>query len=102
MSKQNGGRKRLKALYSKYQLEQLIKSHARVSTITNEHNEQRITKTLIDHFPTTKKQYIFEVDVLELGMVDHYLVYGIRKISAQRLKNRKPKVIESRNLAQSQ
>ena len=31
-------------------------------------------------------------------MVDHYLVYGIRKIGNQRLKNKKPKIIESRNL----
>ena len=63
MSKQNGSTKTLKAIYSEYQLEQLIKSYTRVSTTANEHNEQRISKTLIDHFSTTKKQYIFEVDL---------------------------------------
>ena len=31
-------------------------------------------------------------------MVDHYLVYGIRKVGNQRLKNKEPKIIESRNL----
>ena len=30
-------------------------------------------------------------------MVDHYLIYGVRKISAW-LKSRKPKVINSRNM----
>ena len=74
-SKQNTNTKRLKAIYSEYQLEQLVKSYTRVSTTTNKNNEQRISKTLIDHFSTTRKQYISEVDVLELGMVDHYLVY---------------------------
>ena len=31
-------------------------------------------------------------------MVDRYLVYGIRKVVNQRLKNKKLKIIESRNL----
>ena len=56
------------------------------------------SKTLIDHFSTTRKQYISEVGVLELGMVDHYLLYGVRKVDNQRLRNKKPKIIESRNL----
>ena len=30
-------------------------------------------------------------------MVDHYLVYGIRKVGSQRIKNKKPNIIESRN-----
>ena len=92
-SKQNSNTKRLKAIYSEYQLEQLVKSYTRVSITTNENNEQRTSKTLIDHFSTTRKQYISEVDVLEVGMVDHYLVYGVRKIGNQRLRNKKPKII---------
>ena len=96
-SKQNSNKKRMKAIYSEYQLEQLVKSYNRVSIATNKNNEQRIRKTLIDHFSTTRKQYISEVDVLELGMVDHYLVYGVRKVGNQRLENKKPKIIESRN-----
>ena len=54
MSKQNSNKKRLKEIYSEY----VIKSYTRVYSTTNEHNEQRISKTLIDHFSTTKKQYI--------------------------------------------
>ena len=87
--------KGLKAIYSEYQLEQLIKGYTRVSITNNENNEQRIGKSLIDHFSTTKKQYISEVDILVIGMVDHYLIYGIRKISSQRLKNKKPRLTES-------
>ena len=49
-SKQNSNTKRLTAIHSEYQLEQLVKSYTRVSTTTNENNEPRITKTLIDHF----------------------------------------------------
>ena len=40
-----------------------VKSYTRVSIATNENNEQRISKTLIDHFSTTRKQYISEEDV---------------------------------------
>ena len=65
--KQNNNTKRLKAIYSEYQLEQLVKSYTRVSTTTNEHNEQRISKTLIDHFSTIRQKYIYEVDVLSWG-----------------------------------
>ena len=96
--KQNNNTKRLKAIYSEYQLEQLVKSYTRVSTTTNELNEQRISKTLIDHFSTIRQKYIYEVDVLELGMVDHYLVYEIRKVGNKKLTNKKQKIIESSNL----
>ena len=53
---------------------------------------------LVDHFSTTSAKYIAKADVLELGMVDHHLVYGIRKFNAKRIKNRKPKVLEARSL----
>ena len=72
-------------IYSEYQLEQLIKSYTRVAVKTNERNEQIMSKTLIDHFSTTSPKYILKADVLELGMVDHYLVYGIRKVNAWRV-----------------
>ena len=65
---------------------------------TNEHNEQNISKTLIDHFSTTSQKYILKADVQELGMVDHYLVFGIRKVNAWRVNNKKPKVLETRCL----
>ena len=42
---------------------------------------------------------ILKADVLELGMADHYLVYGMRKVNAWRVKNKKPKVLETRCLS---
>ena len=41
--KKNTNAKRLKAIYSEYQLEQLIKGYTRVSITNNENNEQRIS-----------------------------------------------------------
>ena len=87
------------AIYSEYQLEQLIKSYTRVAVTTNERNEQITSKTLIDHFSTTSPKYILKADVLELGMVDQYLVYGIRKVNAWRVKNKKPIILEIRSLS---
>ena len=53
---------------------------------------------LIDHFSSFCPKYILYSDVLKIGMVDHYLVYGIRKVNAWRLKNKKSKNVETRNL----
>ena len=36
--------------------------------------------------------------VLQLGMVDHYMIYAVRKINAWRLRRKNPKTIESRAL----
>ena len=87
------------AIYSEYQLEQLIKSYTRVAVATNERNEQITSKTLIDHFSTTSPKYILKADVLELGMVDHYFVYGIRKVNAWRVKIKQPRILEIRFLS---
>jgi len=88
-----------KSIYSEYQLVQLIKSYTRVSVTTTESGEQRTSNTLIDHFSSSHSKYIIEADVIKTGMVDHYLVYGIRKINAWRsVKSKKQKVIESRNM----
>ena len=81
------------------QLEQLIKSYTRIATTTNERNERNISETLIDHFSTTSPKYILKAEVLELGMVDHFLVYGIRKVNAWRVKDKKPKLLETRSLS---
>ena len=97
-NKQNSNAKKLNAVYSEYQLEQLIKSYTRVAATTNENNQQNVSKRLIDQVSTTSPKYIVKADILELWMVDHYLVYGIRKVNAWRIKNRKPKVLETRSL----
>ena len=67
---------------SEFQLEQLI----RVAIKTSNNGTKRISKSLIDHFSTSIARYILKTDVLETGMVDHYLIYGIRKINAWRIK----------------
>ena len=53
----------------------------------------------MDHFSTTSPRYILRADILRTGMVDHYMVYGIRKINAWRLKKKKPRIIETRILS---
>ena len=96
---QNANAKKLKTIYSEFQFTQLINKYTRAAITTNEQNEQKTTKTLIDHFSTTSPRYILRADVLRIGMVDHYMVYAIRKINAWRLKKKKPKIIESRSLS---
>ncbi len=91
---QSSNTKKLKAIYSEYQLEQLIRSYTRVAVTTNENREQNVSKTLIDHFSTTNPNNIQKADVFELGMVDHYLVYGIRKINAGESKTRNKKFLK--------
>ena len=51
---------------------------------SNERNEQRTTKTLIDYFSATSPKRILRADVLRIGMVDHYIVYGMRKVNVWR------------------
>ena len=82
----NANSKKLKSIYSEYQLEQLIKRYTRVAITTTELGEQKVSKTLIDHFSSINPNYIVEADVMEIGMIDHYLIYGIRKINAKRQK----------------
>ena len=74
--------KQLKLVYSEYKMEQLIKNYARVAFTTTEQSGQRLSKFLIDNFSTSSSKYVLETDILETGMVDHYLVYGVRKINA--------------------
>ena len=81
-----------------YHLEQMIKDHTRIATTTTETGEQKTSKTLIDHFSTSCPKYILKADVIKTGMVDHYLVYAIRKINAWRLKKKERKFVESRSM----
>ena len=95
----NANAKQLKSIYYEYQLVQLIKSYTRVAVTTTESGEQRTSNTLIDNFSSSHSNYITEADVIKTGMVDHYLVYGIRKTNAWRsFKSKKQKVIESCNM----
>ena len=54
----------------------------RVATTRNGNDGTAISKSLIDHFATNKQKYMFNVDTMETGMVDHYMTYRIRKINS--------------------
>ena len=98
-SNHTGNAKKLKQIYAEFQFSQMINKYTRVAVTRNERKEQRTTKTLIDHFSTTSPKRILRADVLRIGMVDHYMVYGIRKVNAWRLKRRnKKKIVETRSL----
>ena len=90
-SSKNPNAKILKQLYREYQFEQIITDYTRVAVTTNETGESITSKSLIDHFSTNRAKYIVKSGVLELGMVDHYMIYAVQKINAWRLKRKSPK-----------
>ena len=96
----NGTTKKLKQVYSEFQMGQFRKTYTRAAINTSDNGTKRISRSLIDHFSSSKARYILKIDVLETGMVDHYLIYGIRKIYAWRIKLPiiLPKIVESRNM----
>lgn len=90
--------KSLRSIHRELQLTQLVKDYTRVAIVQAGENNTRTTKSLIDHFSCNKPNLIIKRDVLETGMVDHYLVYGIRKIGTKKLQWKNPKYVETRNL----
>ena len=82
MDHKNTNTKKLKLVYSEYQLTQLIKSYTRVAVTRTDQGYKRISKSLIYHFSTSNPKFILTTDVLETGMVDHFLVCGVRKVNA--------------------
>ena len=82
----NVNTKKLKQICSEFQMEQLIKTYTRVAIKTSDNGTKRISKSLIDHFSTSNARYIRKTDVLDTGMVDHCLIYGIRKINDWKIK----------------
>ena len=90
----------LKLAYSEYQLEQLVKQYLRVAATTTELGEQKVNKSLIGHFTTSSSNHILEADFIETEIVGHFLVYGVRKVSARRMKRKrvKPKIVKSRKM----
>ncbi len=85
--------------YSEYQLEKIINSYTRVAVTTNERNttNEWIGKSLIDYFASSNPRFTLSTDIIETGMVDHNLIYGVRK-NALRQKMGKPKPTESWNM----
>ena len=68
-----------------YQYEQLIKDPTRVT---------KDSASLIDHFCTTKPDYIASSGVKIITISDHYLIYGVRKFQATK---QSPPIIEYRD-----
>ena len=55
--------------------------------------------SLSSYFSTNKPEYILNLDIIETGMVDHYMIYGIRKVNASRLNSsKKQRLAETRSL----
>ena len=89
--------KSIKSIYSELQFEQLINDYTRVAAVEKD-GAPYTSKTLIDHFATNRPNYILRANVLKLGMVDHYLIFAIRKINAKRLIDKQVKQVETRSL----
>ena len=98
--KKNANANKLKFVYSEYQMEQLMETYTRVAVTAAPNGEKRISISLIDHLSTSNPKYILKTGILDTGMFDHYLVYGIRKVNAWRYKreNKNPTTIEFRNM----
>ena len=58
----------------------LINRYSRIAVTANERNEQNTTKSLIDYFSTRKPGNILTADIVRIGMVDHYMIFGITEI----------------------
>ena len=82
--KKTANASKLKFVHSEYQVEQLIEAYTKVAVTTALNGEKRISKSLIEHFSSSTLKYILKTDILETEMVDHYLVYDIRKVTAWR------------------
>ena len=82
-SPKDGNSRRLKLIYSEFQFEQQITEYTRVATYTNAQGEAKITKSLVDHFSTNRPNHISDCGVIKLGITDHYVIYGVRKLHAK-------------------
>ena len=56
------------------------------------------SKGIFSRIDANRAKYIVKSGVVQLGMVDHYLIYAVRKVNAWRLKSNNPKTIEFRAL----
>ena len=82
-SSKNANAKQLRQLYSEYQLQQMITDYTRIAVTTDEAaGEHSTSKSLIDHFSTNRAKYIVMSGVVKLGMVDHHMLYAVRKVNA--------------------
>ena len=76
--------RKLKLIYSEFQFEQLITDFTRVAATTSSKNgEISTSKTIIDHFSTSRPNFISYSGVIKLGMTGHYMILGIRKLNSK-------------------
>ena len=93
----DGCTKSIKSVYSEFQFEQQINEYTRVAPLEKD-GAPHTSKTLIDHFATNRPDYILRASVLKLGMVDHYLIFAVRKINGNRILDKQVKMVETRSL----
>ena len=75
--------RKLKLVYSEFQFEQLITDYTRVATSVCSDGKTNTTRTLIDHLSTNRPNYISSSGVIKISMSDHYMIYGVRKLSGR-------------------
>ncbi|EDO49849.1 predicted protein [Nematostella vectensis] len=78
-----------KRIYQTYQLSQLITKPTRIT---------KSSKSLLDHYVTNSPEKIVKTGVIQTGLSDHGMIFGIRKINYKTPLNSKPKIIEIRNM----
>ena len=93
----NGCTKSIKSIYSEFHFEQQIEEYTIVVT-TEKDGVPHNCSTLIDHFATNRLNYMLRANVLKLGIVDHYLIFAVRKMNAKRLIDKQAKLAETRSL----
>ena len=74
--------RKLKLIYSEFQIDQRISDLTRVAFITSSSGNISTTRTVIDHFSTNRSSIISFIGVIKIDMTDHYMILGIRKLTA--------------------
>ena len=89
-----------KLIYLEFQFEQLIADFTRVAATTtiSKNGEIGASKTMIDRFSTNRPNLISYSGVIKLGMTDHYMILGIRKLNAKLQVTRKEFKTEFRSM----
>ena len=97
-TRNNRNTKRLKYTYSFFQFKQQIQEYTRVTSKVNNESRTIRNQRLIDHFATNRERNILKIEVIQTGMVDHYLIIRTRKISAWSILQKCQKTVETRML----
>ena len=66
----------------KLKLELKAKEHARTVMHTNNQGDFKVTQALTDHYFTNRPNYVYACGKIKVGINDHYVIYGIRRMKA--------------------